>query len=63
MTKLEIENRSVVARRWGSGVRKGGGHGYKRVVVQRIRELDCSASCSGDHTNLYLTKLHRTKHT
>lgn len=63
MTKLKMENRSVVARRWGSGVRKGGGRGYKRVVVEEIQELDCAASCDGDHTNLYLIKLHRAKHT
>lgn len=32
MTKLEMENRLVVARGWGLGVWKGGGCSYKRVA-------------------------------
>jgi len=63
MTKVEMENRLVVARNWDFGEKKGGGCGYKKVVVQGYENRDCSASCGGDHTNLHLIKLHRTKHT
>lgn len=34
MTKVEMENRLVVARNWDFGEKKGGGCGYKKVVVQ-----------------------------
>lgn len=38
MTKLEMENRLVVARSWGFGGKKGAGYGYKSSSTG-IREL------------------------